>query len=73
MSLSGFADISEAVFEAGRSQTEKAEQERKGLQNVCIFVGLTAGSQNVRKRVSAVSVSENEKERVVSVSHSVRE
>ena len=29
MSLSGFDEISEAVFEAGRSLTEKAEQERK--------------------------------------------
>ena len=32
--LSGFDEISEAVFEAGRSLTKKAEQERKRLQNV---------------------------------------
>ena len=34
LSLSGFDKISEAVFEAGKSLTEKAEQERKRLQNV---------------------------------------
>ena len=32
--LSRFDEISEAVFEAGRSLTKKAEQERKCLQNV---------------------------------------
>ena len=36
------------VFEAGPSLTEKAEQERKRLQNIYIFMGLTTGSQNVR-------------------------
>ncbi len=51
LSLSGFDEISEVVFEAGKSLTKKAEQERKRLQNVYIFVGLTAGSQNVRERV----------------------
>ena len=50
LSLLGFDEICEAVFEAGRSLTEKAEQERKRLQNVYIFVGLTARSQNVRER-----------------------
>ena len=34
MSLLGFDEIFEAVFEAGTSLTEKAEQERKRLQNV---------------------------------------
>ena len=34
LSLSGFDEISVAVFEAGRSLTEKAEQERKRSQNV---------------------------------------
>ncbi len=64
MSLSGFDEISEAVFEAGRSLTKKAEQERKRLQNAYIFVGLSAGSQNVRESVCVcvVSVSENVKE-----------
>ena len=36
LSLSGFDEISEAVFEAGRSLTEKAERERKRLQNVYV-------------------------------------
>ena len=45
LSLSGFVEIFEAVFEARKSLTEKTEEERKGLQNVYIFVGLTAGSQ----------------------------
>ena len=45
LSLLGFDEISEAVFQAGRSLTEKAEEGRKRLQNVYIFVGLTAGSQ----------------------------
>ena len=34
LSLSRFDEISEAVFEAGTSLTEKAEQERKRSQNV---------------------------------------
>ena len=50
LSLSGFDEISEAVFEPGRSLTEKAEQERKRLQNVYTFFRLTAGSQNIRER-----------------------
>ena len=33
-SLSGFDEISDAMIEAGISLTEKAEQERKRLQNV---------------------------------------
>ena len=54
------------MFEAGKSLTEKAEQERKRFQNVNIFVGLTAGSQNIRE--SAVSVSRKcERERVLSL------
>ena len=57
MSLSGFDEISVVVFEAGASLTEKAEEERKRLQNVYIFVGLTAGSQNVSERDCAVSLS----------------
>ena len=40
LSLSGFDEISEAVFEVGRSLIEKAEQERKRLQNVYILVGV---------------------------------
>ena len=55
------------MFEAGRSLTEKAEQERKRFQNVYIFAGLTAGSQNVRESVCAVSVSENVKGGVLSL------
>ena len=50
LSLLRFDEISEAVFEAGRSLTKKAEQERNGLQNVYIFIGLSPGSQNVRER-----------------------
>ena len=45
------------VFEVEANQTEKAEEERKSLQNVYIFVRVTAGSQNVRERVRLVSVS----------------
>ena len=70
-SLSGFVEISEAVFEAGKSLTEKAEQERRMLQNVYIFVGLTAGSSNVRERECVFSISsngENERECAISVS-----
>ena len=69
VSLSGFVEISESVFEAGRSLTKKAGEERKGLQNVYILVGLTVGSQNVSERVCVVSVSRNgDSERAVSVS-----
>ena len=52
LSFSGFDEISVVVFEAGASITKKEEQDRKRLQNVYIFVGLTAG-----ERVCAVSVS----------------
>ena len=65
LSLSGFVEISKAVFEAGKSITEKEEQERKRRQNVYIFVGLTAGSYNVRERecvVSGIHNGENERE-----------
>ena len=34
LSLSGFHEISQAVFETGTSSAEKAKQERKRLQNV---------------------------------------
>ena len=69
LSLSGFDEISMVVFEAGASLTEKAGKERKRLQNIYIFVGLTAGSQNVRERerVCVVSGSHNVRECVVSV------
>ena len=69
LSLSGFDEVSVVVFEARASLTEKAEQERKGFQNVYIVVGLTAGSQNVKERekVCAVSVSEIVKESVLSL------
>ena len=43
-SLSGFDEISVVVFEAGKILTEKVEEERKRLQNVYTFVGLTAAS-----------------------------
>ena len=56
LSLSGFDKISVVVFEAGASQTEKAEQERKRLQKIYIFVRLTAGSQNVRERECVLSL-----------------
>ena len=62
LSLSGLIEISEA----GRSLTEKAEQERKRLQNVYIFVWVTIRIQNVRERVRVVSGShkgERERER----------
>ena len=59
LSLSGFDEISVVVFEAGASLTEKAEQERKRLRNVYIFVGLSAGSLNEEKRVCVVSGSHN--------------
>ena len=74
LSLSEFDEISEAVFEAGTSLTEKAEQERKRLQNVYIFVRLTAGSQNVRARECVVSVSRNgESESVMSLEVKMQE
>ena len=56
LSLLGFDEISVVVFEAGASLTEKAEQESKRLQNVYIFVGLTAGSQNVWERECVLSL-----------------
>ena len=58
-----FDEISVVVFVAGASLTVKVEKGRKWLQNVYIFVGLTAGSQNVRERyrVCAVSGSQNGK------------
>ena len=61
LSLSGFVETSEAVFEAERSLAKKAKQKRKRLQNVYIFVGLSAGNQNVRERerVCVVSGSHN--------------
>ena len=62
LSLSGFDEISVVVFETGASLTEKAEEERKRLRNVYIFVGLIAGSQNVRERVCAVSVNHSVKD-----------
>ena len=65
LSLSEFDEISVVVFEAEANLTKKAEEERKRLQNVNIFVGLTAGSQNVRERKSVCVCA-------VSVSHSVR-
>ena len=77
MSLSGFDEISEAVFEVGKGVTEKAEQERKGLQKVyapmlrilsCVTKwreSAVSGSQNVRERDCAVSVSENVREWVL--------
>ena len=49
LSLSGFDEISMVVFEAGASLIIKAEEERKRLQNIFIFVELTAGSQNERE------------------------
>ena len=52
----GFYEISMVVFEAGASLTEKAEEERKRLLNVYIFVGLIAGSQNVREGESVLSL-----------------
>ena len=64
MSLSGFDDISEVMFAAGKSLTEKAEQERKRLQSVYIFVELAARSQNVRDSECVVSVSCNVSENV---------
>ena len=62
LSLSGFDKISVVVFKAEASLTEKAEEERKRLQNVYIFIGLTAGSQNVRERVCIVSGRHNVRE-----------
>ena len=41
MSLSGFDEISEAVFEAGTSLTEKAEQEKKKKVTECIRTHVT--------------------------------
>ena len=64
LSLSGCDEI----FEAGRNLTEKAKQERKRLQKVYIFVGLTAGSQNVREREREKERErERERERVLSL------
>ena len=72
MSFSGSDEISEAMFEAGTSRTEKAEQERKTLQNVYApMLCLTnwqrqtvSGSQNEEGK-SAVSGSQNEREWVL--------
>ena len=50
-----FDEISVFVFEAVTSLTEKAGQERKMLRNVYIFVGLSAGSQNVTECVCVLS------------------
>ena len=48
---------------AEESLTKKAGHERKRLQNIYIFVGLTAGSQNVTESVCVVSGSYNVRER----------
>ena len=70
LSLSGFDQISEAVFDTGTSLTEKAEQERKWSQNVyahmlrvllCLTnwqVQAVSGSRN-EERENAVSVSQD--------------
>ena len=65
MPLSGFDKISVVMFEAGASLTKKAEEERKRLQNVYIFIGLIAGSQNVREGECAVSVNHSVREWVL--------
>ena len=71
LSLSGFDEISEVVFEDGASLTKKAEQERKRLQNVhapmlrvlsCVTKWRERESclwKSKCKRVCAVSVSRN--------------
>ena len=67
--------MSEAVFEAGTSLTEKEEQERKRLQNVYALMlrvlscGLLSGKVKLfleveMKRESAFSESQNVRERV---------
>ena len=69
MFLSGFDEISEVVFEAGTSLTEKAEQERKRLLNVTRFKLCVTNWQG-----QAVSGSRNEeKETAVSGNQNVRE
>ena len=68
LSLSGFDEI--FVFEAGRGLTEKAELERKRLQNVHVpmlrvFNCVTKWRE--RERESAVSGSQNVRECVLSL------
>ena len=85
LSLSGFDEIFEAVFEAGTSVTEKAERERKMLQNIyapmlrilnCISLTgkvklfLEIEMKRERERESAFSVSQIVCERESAVSGS---
>ena len=59
LSLSGFDEISEAEFKAGKSLTEKAEQERKSLQNVYTLL-LRVLNCITKWQGQAVSRSQNE-------------
>ena len=65
LSLSGFDENSEAVFEAGRSLTEKAEQERKRLRNVYASMLRVLSCVFTKWQSQVVSGSRNE-ERVLS-------
>ena len=63
LSLSGFDEISEAVFEDGTNLTEKAEQERKRSQE-CIRTYVTRIELRLTNwQGQAVSGSRNEEER----------
>ena len=51
----------------------EAEQERKRLQNIYIFVGLAAGSQNVRERESVYCLWKSQFEKMRECAISVSE
>ena len=73
LSLSGFEEISKAVFEAGTSLTEKAEQGRKRSQNVYApMLRVLSCLTNWQSLVGSVSRNE-ERESAISVSKFVRE
>ena len=65
-SLSGFDEISEAVFEVGTSLTEKAEQVRKRLQNVYTPVLRVLSRVLLTGKVKLFLVVEMKRERVLS-------
>ena len=73
MSLSGFDEISEAVFEAGTSLTEKAGQERKRSQNVyapilrVLSCVLLSGKVKLFLEVETKTERERERERELSL------
>ena len=67
MSLSGFDEISEAVFEAGTSLTEKVEQKRTRLQNVYALMLRVLSSVLLTGKVKLFLEVEMKRERVLSL------